>query len=53
MQDSIGAFSDIIIRRSDDFRTGGRANILWLDSHVSSLEETTGDNVPKRWYTGD
>jgi len=41
------------IRRSDDFRTGGRANILWLDSHVSSLEETTGDNVPKRWYTGD
>ena len=41
------------IRRSDDFRTGGRANILWLDGHVSILEETTGDNVPKRWYTGE
>ena len=41
------------IRRGDDFRTGGRANILWLVGHVSSLEETTGDNVPKRWYTGD
>ena len=41
------------IRISERFKTGGRANILWLDGHVSSLEETTGDNVPKRWYTGD
>lgn len=41
------------IRKSDEFKTGGRANILWLDQHVSILEETTGDNVRKRWYTGD
>ena len=41
------------IRYGDDDRTGGRANILWLDGHVTSLEETTGDNVPSRWYTGD
>jgi len=41
------------IRISERFRTGGRANILWLDGHVSSLEETTGNNVPERWYTGD
>jgi prepilin-type N-terminal cleavage/methylation domain-containing protein/prepilin-type processing-associated H-X9-DG protein len=34
-------------------RTGGRANILWLDGHVSAIEETTGDDVEKRWYTGD
>ena len=34
-------------------KTGGRANILWLDGHVSALEETTGDDVPVRWYTGD
>jgi prepilin-type N-terminal cleavage/methylation domain-containing protein/prepilin-type processing-associated H-X9-DG protein len=40
------------IRYSEPFRTGGRANILWLDGHVSSLEETTGDDVPERWYTG-
>ena len=40
------------IRIYEQFKTGGRANILWLDSHVSSLEETTGDNVPERWYTG-
>ena len=41
------------IRYGDDGRTGGRANILWLDGHVSALEETTGDDVPLRWYTGD
>jgi prepilin-type N-terminal cleavage/methylation domain-containing protein/prepilin-type processing-associated H-X9-DG protein len=40
------------IRFGDDFCTGGRANILWLDCHVSSLEETTGDDVRESWYTG-
>ena len=39
------------IKYGDDFRTGGQANILWLDGHVDSLNETTGDNVPKTWYT--
>jgi len=41
------------IRYADDDRTGGRANVLWLDGHVSHIEETTGDDVPSRWYTGD
>ena len=41
------------IKFRDDFRTGGKANILWLDGHVSWLWETTGDNVPKKWYTGN
>jgi prepilin-type N-terminal cleavage/methylation domain-containing protein/prepilin-type processing-associated H-X9-DG protein len=41
------------IKVHEDFRTGGRLNILWLDGHVSSIEETTGDDVPKRWYTGE
>lgn len=40
------------IRHSDAFKTGGRANILWLDGHVEPIEETTGDNVPEVWYTG-
>ena len=40
-------------RYNDEFRTGGQANILWLDGHVNSLEETTGDNVRKRWYEGN
>ena len=41
------------IRYGDDDRTGGRANVLWLDGHVTAIEETTGDDVRLRWYTGD
>ncbi len=41
------------VRYADKYKTGGRANILWLDGHVTILEETTGDNVPLSWYTGD
>jgi prepilin-type N-terminal cleavage/methylation domain-containing protein/prepilin-type processing-associated H-X9-DG protein len=41
------------IRYRDPYKTGGRTNILWLDGHVTPLEETTGDDVPLRWYTGD
>jgi prepilin-type N-terminal cleavage/methylation domain-containing protein len=41
------------IRYADADRTGGRAHILWLDVHVTALEETTGDDVPLVWYTGD
>ena len=41
------------VRYPDPYRTGGRANILWLDGHVTALEETNGDDVPLRWYTGD
>jgi len=41
------------IRYPDPYKTGGRANILWLDGHVTPLEETTGDDVRLRWYTGD
>jgi prepilin-type N-terminal cleavage/methylation domain-containing protein/prepilin-type processing-associated H-X9-DG protein len=41
------------IRYADAFKTGGRANILWLDGHVTALEETNGDDVELRWYTGD
>ena len=41
------------IRYADDDRTGGRANVLWLDGHVTHIEETTGDDVPLGWYTGD
>jgi len=40
------------IRKSAPYETGGRANILWLDGHVSVIEETTGDDVPQKWYTG-
>lgn len=39
------------IKYHDEYSTGGRANILWLDGHVDKLEETTGDDVPEKWYT--
>jgi len=38
------------IRTGGDFKTGGSLNILWLDTHVSRLNETTGEGVLKRWY---
>ena len=41
------------VRYHEPFRTGGRASMLWMDAHVSSINETTGDDVPKRWYTGE
>ncbi len=41
------------VRYPDPYKTGGRANILWLDGHVTALEETTGDDVFLRFYTGD
>ncbi|MFH1717309.1 MAG: type II secretion system protein [Planctomycetota bacterium] len=41
------------VRRSDPYQTGGRTNVLWLDQHVSPIEETTGDDVPLSYYTGD
>ncbi len=41
------------IRYADAYKTGGRANILWLDGHVTLLNETNGDDVELRWYTGD
>jgi prepilin-type processing-associated H-X9-DG protein len=40
------------VRGGNSQKTNGRANILWLDDHVSPLQETTGDDVPARWYTG-
>ncbi len=41
------------VRRPDPQRTGGRTNVLWLDGHVTALEETTGDNIPLMCYSGD
>ena len=40
------------MRLDDPWKTGGKANILWLDGHVSALLETTGDDVPRSWYEG-
>ena len=34
------------IRHNDEFRTGGKANVLWLDGHVSWIWETLGESNP-------
>jgi len=41
------------VRYSDPYKTGGRTNVLWVDGHVTPIEETTGDNIPLSYYTGD
>ena len=41
------------VRSEDPGKTAGQSNILWLDGHVTPLNETFGDDVPVRWYTGD
>jgi len=34
------------------FRHRGVSMTCWLDGHVSEIAETTGEDVPCRWYTG-
>ncbi len=38
------------VRSQAPFMTGGTLNVLWLDGHVGSIKETTGEGVYKRWY---
>jgi len=38
------------IRTGADYETGGRASVLWLDGHAGTIEETTGENIPNRYY---
>ncbi len=38
------------IRNSNRFETGGTLNVLWMDGHVTRLDETTGADVLKKWY---
>jgi prepilin-type N-terminal cleavage/methylation domain-containing protein/prepilin-type processing-associated H-X9-DG protein len=38
------------IRNRSEYETGGTLNVLWLDGHTSTLRETLGQDVPKKWY---
>ena len=34
------------------FRHRGVSITSWLDGHASEIKETTGEDIPTRWYTG-
>ena len=38
------------IRTDEPWETGGRASVLWLYGHAGTIEETTGENIPNRYY---
>jgi len=38
------------VRSSNRWATGGTLNTLWLDNHVSRIQETLGNNIPNRYY---
>ncbi len=35
------------------FRHSHASNTCWLDGHVSAIKESTGEDVPTWWYTGE
>ncbi len=38
------------VKSAADLETGGKLNCLWLDGHVTTIRETLGVEIPKRWY---
>ncbi len=46
---TLGDFPDAV---DECFRHGGKSVTAWLDGHVSQIRKTTGEDVPRRWYTG-
>ncbi len=36
--------------KTSDTETGGKLNCLWLDGHVTVINETLGTEIPKRYY---
>jgi len=45
-----GIFRHSVKNHGDDFETGGELNCLWLDGHVTTIRETLGEDIPKRYY---
>jgi len=45
-----GIFRHSIRNYGNDYETGGELNCLWLDGHVTTIKETTGEDIPKRYY---
>ncbi len=34
------------------FRHRSTSMTVWLDGHVTEIKETTGEDIPAKWYTG-
>lgn len=46
---TMGDFPDAV---QEYYRHSRSSNVAWLDGHVSDIRESTGEDVPRRWYTG-
>ncbi|MBW7990153.1 MAG: prepilin-type N-terminal cleavage/methylation domain-containing protein [Planctomycetes bacterium] len=46
---TLGDFPNAI---QECFRHRGISMTVWLDGHVSEIAETTGEDIPRRWYLG-
>ena len=46
---TLGNFPEAV---QECFRHRGVSMTSWLDGHVTEIKETTGEDVPRRWYTG-
>lgn len=36
--------------RNAHYRHNKSCQVLWLDTHISSINESLGADVPSRWY---
>ena len=46
---TLGNFPEAI---QECFRHRGVSVTVWLDGHVTEIEETAGENIPRKWYIG-
>jgi len=46
---TLGDFPEAV---QECFRHRGASMTSWLDGHVTEIQETTGEDVPRKWYTG-
>jgi prepilin-type N-terminal cleavage/methylation domain-containing protein/prepilin-type processing-associated H-X9-DG protein len=47
---TLGNFPEAV---QECFRHRGVCMTVWLDGHVTGIKETTGEDVPRKWYTGN
>ena len=39
--------------RTEYYRHKRKSSVLWLDGHVSLIDESNGTDIPYQWYAGD